>query len=663
MHRSYVYRTYSFLLFLAACISASISYAKLPTDKEIAHFVKKGDYLDVKISPDGSSLAARVRQGEDMLLMFVDIASGKPSGAVKASNGDIIYDYYWANDERIVYQFARKIVSTENPVMGGMWAINKDNSRRKLIYGAGVDKGKTGSRLNNKRDINAAVEFISPLINDPKNVLIVEHPLSPVGKFLYDLRNIAPSVSKLNVYSGKRYKLETLPTPGADPVASLDGQLHVYTHQKKNTALEVFYRDSASSSWSEAALPPGFADPRVVGVSKAGSEIYIRARDFQSGFFTIYSWSPSDGAIVPLFDTENGDVSNWIVDPLSRTPVAAIHEPDLPKYQYLDHPFAKNHKMLAKAFKGQRVSFEDYSFDGRYIVAFVNADVNPGEYFLFDTQTKKADFLMAARSWVDPNTMRPMQAMQFEARDGLQMTGYLTLANTQKKKAPLVVVPHGGPHGVRDYWSYDSRAQLLSYSGFNVLQLNFRGSGGYGVKFERSGYKQWGKSMVDDVIDATKALVEQGYADHDKICIFGSSYGGFSSMAAASRAPDLFKCAVGYVGVYDLNMMFESGDIPEMRVGPGFLTKVLGTDKAAMAEQSPVNNAEKIKAEVLLVHGGEDKRAPIEHGKSMKKALENAGNKPKWVVFGRAGHGVYNDKDRVKLYQEVIGFLNSNIAP
>ncbi len=597
-----------------------------------------------------------------MLLMFVDIASGKPSGAVKASNGDIVYNYYWANNERIVYQFAKKVASSEVPVTHGMWAINKDNSRRKLIYGTGIDRGKTGSRLNNKKHILASVRFVSPLINDPKNVLIVEHPLSPIGKFYYDLRNIAPSISKLNVYTGKRFKIETLPTPGAIPVASLDGQLNVYTSQKRNTQLEVHFRQSKEDSWSQAALPAGYSDPHVVGVNRDGTEVYIRARDYQSGFFTIYSWYPNDGDIIPLFETDDGDVDDWITDPVSRSPVAAIHEPGLPKYQYLDHPFAKNHKMLAKAFKGQRVSFEDYSFDGRYVVAFVNADLNPGEYFLFDTKTKKANFLMAARSWVDPNSMRPMLTKHLKARDGLPLTAYLTLANESAKKAPLVVIPHGGPHGVRDYWSFDSRAQLLAYSGFNVLQVNFRGSAGFGGKFEVAGYKNWGTAMVDDVIDATKSMIDQGYGEAGKVCIFGSSYGGFSSLAAASRAPDLYKCAVGYVGIYDLNMMFESGDIPEMRTGPGFLNKVLGNDNVAMAEQSPVNNADKIKANVFLIHGAEDKRAPIEHSRAMKKSLEKFGNKPKWLVFNRSGHGVYRDKDRIKLYKEVIDFLNKNIV-
>lgn len=653
----------SLLVFVSFTLGSNSLIAKIPTDSEIAHFVKKGDYLDVKISPDGSSLAARVRQGDDMLLMFVDIASGKPSGAVKASNGDIVYNYYWANNERIVYQFAKKVSSLDVPVSFGMWAVNKDNTGRKLIYGRGVDKGKTGSRLNTKKDISAAVRFISPLLDDPKNVLIVEHPLSRIGNFLHDLRNIAPSVSKLNVYTGKRYKLETLPTPGAAPVASRNGQLNVYTHEKKNTKLEVYYRSEKSEPWQQANFPLSYASPRVIGVSEDGTDIFIRARDAQSGFMTLFSWNPVSGESVQLFDTENGDVREWIVDPVSNSPVAAIHEPDLPKYQYLNKPFAEFHKMLAKAFKGQRVSFEDHSFDGRFIVAFVDSDVNPGEYYLFDTKTKKADFLMAARSWIDPNSMHPVKTVEVVARDGLTLRGYLTIARNVEKKAPLVVMPHGGPHGVREYWRYDSEAQLLAYAGFNVLQIDFRGSGGRGAKFEQAGYKQWGKAMVDDVIDATNAMVKEGYADADKICMFGASYGGFSSLMAAAKAPDLYQCAVGYVGVYDLNMMFESGDIPEMRIGSGYLHRVLGSDKSAMAAQSPVNNADKIKAKVMLIHGAEDYRAPIEHSEAMKSALEKVGNKPKWMVFERAMHGVHDNKDRIKLYRELIGFLNQNIGP
>lgn len=643
-----------FPIFLILCIS-NFSYSeKYNSD----YFLNNGDYLDVKISPDGKTLAARLRQGDDMILAFVDVATGKPTGSIRAANGDVVYNYNWVSNERVAYQFARKVAWFHVPVSFGMWAINKDNSQRKPIYG--LDSRQTGTRLNHRKAIKASISVLDILDDDEDNVLIVEHPLSRMGNEWHDLRNIAPSIAKINVNTGKRYKVETLPSPGAMPVAAKGGAVNFYTLVDKNTDLQVFYRSPKAPDWKQAHFPTVDVERRVVAVSNDSQKIYLLARDPKTSRRTLFEWSVGDGSYVQLFETGRVDVDNFIWDPKTGEPVAAIIEPSKYQYIYLDAPFAKFHKMLTRAFKGQRVGILDSSDNGKNLVVFVDSDVNPGEYYLFNSETKKAAFLMAARSWINPDLLQGVIPLEVSARDGLSISGYLTPAKGTAKAAPMVVVPHGGPHGVRDYWKYNGEAQLLAHNGYNVLQVNFRGSGGYGSNFESAGYGQWGKAMITDVIDATQAMITQGYAKADNICMYGASYGGFSSLMAAASEPDLFQCAVGYVGVYDLKMMFESGDIPEMRTGPGYLARVLGTDPVQWKEQSPVYNADKIKAKVLLIHGSKDRRAPIEHSKSMRQALERAGNKPEWMVQ-RTGHGAWTDKDRNAVYGRVLKFLEENL--
>ena len=223
---------------------------------------------------------------------------------------------------------------------------------------------------------------------------------------------------------------------------------------------------------------------------------------------------------------------------------------------------------LMRAFPGSNVRITSTTADGSLAIVFVDSDVNPGDYYLFDTKTMRAEFLRATRTWIDPRQMRPRKPIEVTARDGVKLHGYLTQpAGTGPQ--PLVVLPHGGPHGIRDTWEFDWEAQLLASRGYAVLQINFRGSAGYGMDFETAGYRQWGAGMQDDVTDATRWAIEQKVTEPNRICIFGGSYGAFAALMGAAREPDLYRCAVGYAGIYDLELMLSSADIPESRSRPG----------------------------------------------------------------------------------------------
>ena len=292
---------------------------------------------------------------------------------------------------------------------------------------------------------------------------------------------------------------------------------------------------------------------------------------------------------------------------------------------------------------------------------FVDSDVNPGDYYLFDTVSKRADFLRAGRIWIEPKQMRPKEPITLKARDGLELHGYVTRPAGDGPHA-MVVMPHGGPHGIRDVWEFDPEVQLLANRGYAVLQVNFRGSGGYGMDFENAGFGEWGAKMQDDVTDATRWAIEQKIASADRICIYGISYGGFAALMGAAREPDLYRCAIGYAGVYDLELMWESGDIPDSRGGRAYLQRVLGTDVAKLRAQSPVYNAQNIKAPVLLIHGKADWRADYEQAQRMKAALEKNRKKVEWLALGREGHGAYDENTRREVYERILQFLAANLS-
>jgi len=635
-------------------------------DKEIEYFSGHSDYQNIKISPDGKTLAVKSHQKKRNSITFIDVETLKPTGAINVRQGDDIYSYRWVNNDRIIYKPAKKTARYDRPIAyGQVKAINKDLSRRRIVYGFGASRSKTGSLVNSgaKSERKASVEILSTLEAEPDYILIAEYPWTLKGNTYYDARNKPVIISRLNVYTGRIKNLETLRYPGARPLANKAGEIEFLSYTDKNNIDHVYRRSPENKDlWQPLELSGLGDETRLLGINRDGSEVYLTTRWHSEGRSSLLTLQTKNLQLSPIFPDVNGVIDDWVVEHRSGVPAVAVSEPDKFSYHYHGQGLTvKHHKMLARAFKGKRVEFISRSRGGEQIIVAVSSATTPSDYYLFNTHSKEARYLMSRQSWINPDLMQPVEPIEFKARDGQLIRGYFTRAKG-KDKAPLVVIPHGGPHGVRDYWTFDQEAQMLAYKGFHVLQINFRGSGGYGLAFEQLGYRQWGGDMINDIIDGTQFVLAQGKVADNKACIYGASYGGFAALMSVAKAPDLYKCSIGYVGVYDLAMMFTTGDIPIMNRGLGYLTHVLGSDAQSHRVNSPVSQAANIKAKVLLIPGEEDERAPIEQSEAMRAALIKAGNTPEWLEFGSAGHGVYDEKDRVKLYSEIIAFLNKNLG-
>jgi dipeptidyl aminopeptidase/acylaminoacyl peptidase len=292
----------------------------------------------------------------------------------------------------------------------------------------------------------------------------------------------------------------------------------------------------------------------------------------------------------------------------------------------------------------------------------VQSDRNPGDFYLFDLATRNAQLIAHAQPWVDPRRIRPMEPIQVTARDGVVMHGFLTTP-AGVKPYPLVVLPHGGPHGIHDAWGYNPEVQLLASRGYAVLQINYRGSGGYGSGFEHLGYRQWGLSMQDDITDATHWAINQGYADAHRVCIYGASYGGYAALEGAVREPDLYRCAAGYAGVYDLRVQMDKSDTQESDMGTAYLHLVLGTDRDDLLNRSPLGGVGKIKADVLLIHGESDPRVPFKNFQEFTRALDQNGKHYETEVEAGEGHGFFVPEHREAAYRTLLDFLARNTAP
>jgi dipeptidyl aminopeptidase/acylaminoacyl peptidase len=292
----------------------------------------------------------------------------------------------------------------------------------------------------------------------------------------------------------------------------------------------------------------------------------------------------------------------------------------------------------------------------------VYSDRDPGRFLLADVATMSAEPIAESRPWVKPDSMAEMSAFHIPASDGFRIHGYITLPpNAQTgTPPPLVVLPHGGPHQVRDRWGFDPEVQLLAQEGFSVLQVNYRGSAGYGTAYQEAGYRKWGDRVIQDIVDATRFAVRKGFGDPKRICIYGASFGAYAAVQGAILAPDLFRCAAGYAGIYDLGLLSKTGDIRLRRLGRGYLRTAVGDEKTALEQASPARHADRIGAPIFLIHGKRDERAPVEHAEALRDALTAKGKPPQWLVESKEGHGFYDEGARTRMYERLLTFFKEN---
>jgi acetyl esterase/lipase len=650
-------RIIAFLFFFASLTGIS---AEIP----VANFVKHGDYLNMELSPDGKHISARIRNEGRVFLVFLDTATMQVVGGIKPRSSDEIHSASWVNNERVVYQFREAVYYSDSPIATGeLFATNIDGSGAEMLYGYRAGVNANGSKISKREDTAATPEIISKLVSNERQILIVEYPWTLEGRVYYDTRKKETVISRLNIYTGIKRKVETLPFPGATPFANDEGQVRFVRWINEDFETKFAYRENDDAKWTN--FDHEQAQNHVpIGVSKSGQNVYFRGSVGENELTTVFELDLKTGAYTQLFSDLRADIQNLNWDPELDKPVIGFTFPDKVAYTYAqgDSKTAELHKKLVDAFSGQQVSITSQSED--LALVRVSSDVNPGEYYLFNTLTNNASFLWANRSWLDPAKMASTQPLKFTTDDGLDINGYITLPAdlTANKKAPMVVMIHGGPHNVRDYWSFDSEVQLFANRGYAVLQINYRGSGGYGDTFQEAGYLQWGGKMIQDIIDGTQYAIDSYPIDEDRMCLYGASYGGYAALMTAVRAPDSYNCAIGYVGIYDLNYAYTESDTMKAMGGEAYLNMAIGTNKEQLNEFSPVNHADKIKANVMLIHGEKDSRVPVINAETMLKRFQSAGKKVPYLNFSNSGHGVYDEQGRNLLYNGVLDFLNKNIG-
>lgn len=299
------------------------------------------------------------------------------------------------------------------------------------------------------------------------------------------------------------------------------------------------------------------------------------------------------------------------------------------------------------------------------VLVFSYGDIDPGCWYLLDLESNSLQLVAKARPEVSASSLRPMQMLTYAAPDGVTVPAFLTRPDDKTQPVPLVVLIHGGPTA-RDYWAWNAEVQLLAANGYAVFQPQFRGSSGFGRRFEEAGFGQWGMAMQDDITAGVQYLIKQGVVDPKRICIAGTSYGGYAALWGLAKTPDMYRCGVSFAGVSDIEYMFkDSSDTAGDKVSRELMLSRIGDarlNKEQFDQVSPLKHADRISAPVLLIHGERDVRVPMAHGEKMKRALEKQGKKVEWLTFEREGHGLYYVSSQVTYYETLLQFLDRYIG-
>ncbi len=641
------------LLLAALCSGASQANADLP-----ALLGKDPAMFDFKISPDGQHLAAKVIVEDSNALVFFDSATLKMLNSVRMGGRSRVGEYHWVSNERVIFKLTESTLWEKEPkYYGELYGVNINGSKRGLLFGYRAAEQQVGSNFKKREARQAWADFVDVVPDENNRILITSTPMTKDGESF-------PEVLAMDIYSGRTQSRGRLPTPLADVVPAPDGRPRVAAGQNSRNEREVFVRsaDSKSSDWS--ALPAtGFGNTFTPIAVSADNKSLLALDNRGTSLTGVHKLDLTSGKSEEIYTDAKVDVTTTIQTADGRAVYGIRVDDGKPAYILLtgEYDEAKIFKDLLASFPGEKVEITSRTQDGQKWVVFVSSDVNPGTYYLYDHQKVSLRKITDVAPHLKDLTLAAMEPIQFKATDGGNVYGYLTKAPQQSEARPLVVLVHGGPHGVRDVWGFNAETQLLALSGYNVLQVNYRGSGGYGQAYQQAGYRQWGGLIQQDIIDGTQWAISQGHGKAGNVCIMGASFGGYSAVQASVLAPKLYKCGVAVAGVYDLPMLRKEGDIPRLYFGNAFLDDVLGNDAAQLAQYSPTLHADKLNTHLLIIHGQRDERAPIEQAEKLKAALDKAGKPYQWQVFNDETHGFYAEQNQQAYFRQVQQYLGSQL--
>lgn len=639
---------------LAGCLAGGSAWAQaIPVED----FSKDYEFTDIALSPDGKhvAMAVPINNGTETQLQIVPLDGSGKVQALRFIKQQHVHSIAWSDNEQVVVARAEKQPLREGLVSRGeLMSSDIRGKNQETLFAYIPDNGTVAGRRKDQGFAN--VDFV--LDDEPGNVLV------DFTCWRWVCGEESPTVIyKVDTRTGTRKEIERSKTPASFSYdTSGTPRLRVTSDENDNPVL--YYRPTPSSDWQP--VPKSLAGFTMSGVSfeKNNNIAYVSISDNREPT-KLYRVDFAAGTRKLLQGRDDVSISGRLYAGYYGTPFAVTYNADKPSVRYLDSAseWAKLHSGLLKAFPGNMVSLVDFSRDDRKVLFSVWSDRNPGAYYVLDRDTNKVQLIGELAPWLKQEQLAVTRPIEFTAKDGLKLFGFYTAKVNAIGPQPLVVMPHGGPYGVYDQWGFNADAQFLASRGYAVLQINFRGSGGRGDAFEKLGYREWGGKIMDDIADGVKWTIDNKLADSERICIYGASFGGYAALMNPIRYPGMYKCAIGYVGVYDLMVMRKEGDIPGTKFGRRYLDRVIGADEANLIANSPSRNVAKVGIPVFLVQGRADRRVPMDQFDALESAFKKAGIPVETMVVSGEGHGFAKPENVTELNKRIAAFLDRHIGP
>ena len=606
-----------------------------------------------RLSPDGTKIAFLFPHEKKMALGVFDRAT-KESRLILRGQDESLHSFFWKGNDRLVFE--ADVSGNESFFIGSTDLTGKRVLR--IAESQRLDNNLTGDFAG----------IIDALPNDPERIAVV-------GYFAGNIDNAtfvggAPVVARLNVRNrGLSPLMEFSDSEWQhhrELILDRRGALRLRSRLEGHTLIWEHRRDD-SENFKRVTQHPyhGYAEtwtPQFFAADNATLWLISREEHDRGALYAIDTRTFARGA--PLFVPPEGEITDVIATRDRQRLLGVRYESERAHYHWFDAERGALQKKLESTFTGSDVRITSESDDLNVKLIWVGHDREPGTYFVFDQKAGTLELFKRTRN-LDPAQLSPRRPVQYTARDGLVIHGYLTLPRgSTGKNLPFVMHPHGGPFGVRDSWVYDADAQFLASRGYAVLQPNYRGSGGYGREFINQGRQQWGRAMQDDLTDGVKWAVDQGLADPARVAIYGASYGGYAALAGVTLTPELYACAVNYVGASDLEITFKQRGEDAWTTADDFSyqREWVGVTRAYRDPTSPVNLVERITVPTLHAYGAADPRVKFDHWTRLEPLLKKYHKDYQSIVEGKQGHGFRNPDASVSFYSALETFLATNLV-
>lgn len=609
-------------------------------------FAAEGLISGLKISPDGDGLVYRqLSEGKTYLTVR---SLGADTAFSKALPEDSELNWFlWAGNDKILFS-----VSTLKQYLGRRGGLGDEFQQRELYV---IDLDTRKARFVGPEEIGPRGDDVLHVDRDGRFVILSAR--ESIYKY--------PEVFRIDLATGEAEKIITERDRIWDWVTDTQGVVRMGLSYRRNSTI-IYYRSSAADSFrridkvKDKEVVEGEEEPLLSGfVITAGSDDAYVLTNGETGRFALHRFNALNREIgEQVFAVPGHDLASFSVNHEGAL-ISARFTDERDRIKWFDPELAEYHTALEAALGGKETWITSYSRDRRKMVVFTQGPRDPGSYYIFDATAGTLDRFGGINDRIDPAAMAKTTYETYTARDGTVVPAYLTLpAGREAKNLPLIIMPHGGPYGVRDTLDFNMEVQFLANRGYAVLQPNFRGSGGYGKAYVELGEGQIGRAMQDDLDDGMDWLVGRGIVDPGRVCLVGASYGGYAALWGVTRNPERYACAASFAGVTDFDRQLRyDRDFFKHRYARDFRETVRGEDGFNMDDVSPVTTVERLTRPVLLVHGEEDSVVPFNQFTVYRDKLTDVGADATFVTYKEEGHGFSDAKNRQDWLDQLEAFL------